>query len=128
MSWRSGLAGALIIAFCGGLPAWAARTPPAYGPMSETARYGYKDRLNADGGHTVLAVMPPFMTVDAAREVFDRRAGELCLDGVAKRIVFRAERKERMSEASYVYQGVGFSSRQTLAYEVEGYVYCKPAP
>ena len=108
------------------LQACATPEPVAYGPIGETARYGYKDRPNPDGGHTLLVVMPPHAALAEARAFWDRRAEELCPGGVAKRNVFRAERKEAMLPAGYVHNGAGVSSRATMAHEVEGYVYCKP--
>jgi hypothetical protein len=108
------------------LQACATPAPPVYGPIADKVVYGYRDHPSGDGGHTVLAVVPAHSSLKEAQAFWDRRAGELCPGGVAKRIVFRSERKEFMSAAPYVYSGTGFSSRATTAFEVEGYVYCKP--
>ncbi|WP_372781576.1 hypothetical protein [Phenylobacterium sp.] len=110
-----------------GLQACATPEPIAYGPIGETVRYGYKDRANPDGGHTVLVALPPRSPLADARGFWDRRAEELCPGGVAKRIVFRSERKEIMSPASYIQGQAGISSRVSTGYELEGYVYCKAA-
>ncbi|HEX4711665.1 hypothetical protein [Phenylobacterium sp.] len=109
------------------LQACATPEPAAYGPIGEAVRYGYKDRANPDGGHTVLVVLPPQSPLAEARAYWDRRAGELCPGGVSKRIVFRSERNEVMSPAPYVQYGAGIGTRMTTAYELEGYVYCKAA-
>ncbi len=101
--------------------------PLVYGPIGDKTPYGYRDRPNPDGGHTLLAVVPAFSSLKEARAFWDRRADELCPDGVAKRIVFRTEREESMMSAPYVYQGAGVASRTTTGFEVEGYVYCKLA-
>ncbi|MEO8113084.1 MAG: hypothetical protein ABI655_01800 [Phenylobacterium sp.] len=108
-----------------GLQACATPEPVAFGPIGEGARFGYSDRANPDGGHIVLVVMPSWSPPSDVRAYWDRRADELCPQGVSKRIVFRSERKENMLHASYVQYGASFSSRLTTAYELEGYVYCK---
>lgn len=109
-----------------GLAACATPKPPVYGPISDTEPYGYRDRPNGEGAYTVLAKVPPHSSAAEARTFWERRAQELCPAGVSKQIVFRTERKESMLPAGYVYGGAGLSSRSTLAFEVEGYVYCKP--
>ena len=101
--------------------------PPAYGPISDTVAFGYRDRPNPDGGHTILVVMPAHSTVTDARAFWERRADELCPSGVEKRNVFRADRRELMTGAGYVHGSVGVGSRIQAGYEVEGYVYCKAA-
>jgi hypothetical protein len=107
------------------LQACATPEPVAYGPIGEAVRYGYKDRANPDGGHTVLVVLPAQSALSDARAYWDRRAEELCPGGVSKRIVFRSERKETMSPAPYVQYSAGVSMRILTGYELEGYVYCK---
>jgi hypothetical protein len=109
------------------LQACATPEPVAYGPISETVRYGYKDHANPDGGHTVLVVMPAWSTLAEARAHWDRRAEELCPGGVSKRNIFRAERKEIMMHATYSQYTASVGSRATTGYELEGYVYCKAA-
>ena len=119
------LAAALMAA---GVQACATPPPPAYGPISDTVRFGYRDRPNPDGGHTLLVVMPAHSALADARATWDRRAGELCPDGVAKRNIFRSDRKEHMAPAGYVHGSVGVGTRFPVGYEIEGYVYCKAAP
>ena len=115
------------LAVAGGVQGCATPQPPAYAPISDTVRFGYRDRPNPDGGHTVLVVMPAHSTLTDARAFWDRRAEELCPGGVNRRIVFRADRKELVGGAPYVHGGVGVGSRYPGGYEVEGYVYCKDA-
>jgi hypothetical protein len=109
------------------LQACATPEPAAYGPIGETVHYGYKDRANPDGGHTILVVLPPQSPLADASAYWDRRAEELCPGGVSKRIVFRSERKEIMSPAPYVQYSAGVSRRIATGSELEGYVYCKAA-
>ena len=120
------LAAAVMAA--GGVQGCATPPPPAYGPISDTARFGYKDRPNPDGGHTLLVVMPAHSQLADARAYWDRRAVELCPGGVAKRNIFRSDRKENMAPAGYVHGSVGVGTRYAVGYEIEGYVYCKAAP
>jgi hypothetical protein len=119
------LAAALTAA--AGVQACATPEPPPYSPMSDTAPFGYQDRPNPDGGHTLLVVMPAHASLADARGYWDRRADELCPGGVAKRNVFRAERRERMASATYVHGGVGVGGRYAAGHEIEGYVYCNGA-
>jgi hypothetical protein len=109
------------------LAACATPEPPAYAPISETVRFGYRDRPNADGGHTLLVVMPAHSKLADAHAYWERRAAELCPAGVAKRNVFRSDRKEHMAPAGYVHGSVGVGTRYPVGYEIEGYVYCKAA-
>ena len=118
---------ALALLGAGALQGCAAFQPPAYGPISETVRYGYKDRVNPDGGYTLLVVMPPQSPLPDVRTYWERRAAELCPGGNANRNIFRSERKEFMSNGPYVYRSVGVGSRTVTGYEIEGYVYCKAA-
>ncbi|WP_394761142.1 hypothetical protein [Phenylobacterium sp.] len=129
---RSLVAAALLVSGAPlALQACATPEPAVYAPIGEAVQYGYKDRPNPDGGHTVLVVVPRQSSPTEARSFWDRRAEELCPGGVSKRIVFRSELKELMIPAGYVQYSAGFGSRLALGYEVEGYVYCKaaaPAP
>jgi hypothetical protein len=113
-----------MLALLLGLQACAAPKPPAYGPMSDTAPYGYRERSDSEGAYTLLSVVPAHSSASEARSFWERRAQELCPAGISKQIIFRSERKEALSPAGYVQGGAGLSSRATLAYEVEGYVYC----
>lgn len=121
---RARLTGLALLA-AGAAFAGCATKPAVYGPITEASPYGYKDRPSADGGQTVLVVVPSQSSPTEARAFWDRRAAELCPSGVGKAIVFRTERKELMMPAGYVYRGTGISSRATMGYEVEGYLYCK---
>ena len=56
-------------------------TPAVYGPIGPEVPYGYKDRPNPDGGHTVLVVMAGHASAAELRVFFDRRAAELCPAG-----------------------------------------------
>lgn len=125
MAAKRGAAAFLGVGALLALQACATPEPAVYGPIGETVRYGYKDRANPDGGHTVLVVLPPYTALADVRAYWDRRAEELCPGGVAKRNVFRAERRELMAPAPYVSYGTGIGSRVTTGYELEGYVYCK---
>ena len=107
------------------IQACATPAPVVYGPMGPKSAFGYRDSPNPEGGHTVLVALPPQVSLTEARAFWDRRADELCPGGVAKRIVFRSERKEFMSHAPYVQYGAGVSSRLPTSYELEGYVYCR---
>jgi hypothetical protein len=118
----------VALAAAGGLGGCVTPDPPVYGPISETVRFGYRDRPNPDGSHTVLVAMPAHSTVEDGRGFFDRRADELCPEGVAKRNIFRSDRKELMAPAGYVHGSVGVGTRVPVGYEIEGYVHCKAAP
>lgn len=109
------------------LQACATPPPAVYGPISDTVPYGYRDRPNPDGGHTLLTALPVNSSLAEARTFWDRRAAELCPGGVAKQIVFRSDRKEVMAPAGYAYNSVSFSTRATTGFEIEGYIYCKAA-
>ena len=124
---RRGLILAALTA-AGAAGACATPPPPVYGPISDTVRFGYRDRPNPDGGHTLLVVMPAHSGPADARVFWDRRAEELCPGGVAKRIIFRSDRKELMTPAGYVHGGAGVGMRVPTGHEVEGYVYCKAVP
>lgn len=124
MALRTTLAAWLTAAALLSLQACATPPPPVYGPMGDSQPYGYRDRSSGDGGLTLLAAVPAHSSLAEAMAFWERRARELCPGGIAKRIVFRAERREIMMPAGYVYRGVGMSSRATMGYEVEGYLYC----
>lgn len=124
MGRRFTTAALLTLGLLLGLEACATPKPAAYGPIGEAEPYGYRDRSNGDGSYTLLTVAPAHSSVAEAQAFWERRAQELCPAGASKRIIFRAERKENMSPAGYVYGGAGLSSRATRAYEVEGYLYC----
>lgn len=109
------------------LAACATPGPPAYGPIGPETPFGYKDNANADGGHTVLARLPPHVLPADARLYWNRRAEELCPRGIAKRNIFRTDTRQTGGQAPYVHGGVGMGHRVTTAVEVEGYVYCKAA-
>lgn len=122
---RAALIAATVVAGLG-LQA-CAPTKAVYGPIGPKVAFGYKDRLNPEGGFTVLIAMPANAKPADLRSFFDRRAGELCPGGVERTNVFRMTRNEDLGPAPYVYQGVGVSQRYGINAELEGYVYCKPA-
>ena len=103
-------------------------TPAVYGPIGPEVPYGYKDRPNPDGGHTVLVVMAGHAAAAELRVFFDRRAAELCPAGVERTNIFRVQANEYYADAPYVYGGAGVGSRARVGVELEGYVYCKPGP
>ena len=98
-------------------------TPFVYGPIGDKQPFGYKDRENPDGGHTLLVVMPGNTLPPALRDVWDRRAQELCADGTDRTTVFRVDHINGTS-TSYS-NGIATSSRVWGPVEMEGYVYCK---
>lgn len=114
------LAATLILAGC-------ATKPVVYGPIGPETPNGYQDRQNPDGGFTVLVAMPGTAAPAELRAFFDRRAAELCPAGIERTNVFRMNRGG-YTTSGYVYQGVGLASRVWTGTELEGYVYCKPAP
>lgn len=99
--------------------------PTVYGPIGPEAPYGYRDRQNPDGGHTVLVVMGGHESATYLRVFFDRRAAELCPAGVERSNVFRVQAKEVYIPATYVQGAATIGSRSLGGIELEGYVYCK---
>lgn len=87
--------------------------PVQYAPIGKSL-FGYQDRPNPDGGHTVLSVAP---TIDMVREFWDRRAIELCPHGVLKKNIFRADRATLHTQYG----------DQPGHFIMEGYAYCKPS-
>jgi hypothetical protein len=117
----AGLAAAALL-----LQGCATAKPAIYGPIGPEVPYGYKDRPNADGGHTVLVVMAGHATAAELRVFFDRRAAELCPAGIDRTNIFRVHAAEYYASAPYVYGSAGVGSRARVGVELEGYVYCKP--
>jgi hypothetical protein len=117
----AGLAAAALL-----LQGCATAKPAVYGPIGPEVPYGYRDRQNPDGGHTILVVMGGFQSVADLRGFFDRRAAELCPAGVERTNVFRVQANELYAHAPYVQGGAGIGSRSRQGVELEGYVYCKP--
>ena len=122
---RQTLLGAGLVAAALLLQGCATATPAAYGPIGAETPYGYRDRPNPDGSHTVLVVMAGNATATALRDFFDRRAAELCPTGIDRTNVFRVHASEYYSSAPYVYGSAGVGSRGRVGVELEGYVYCK---
>ena len=126
--WRScaglgaGLAATLLLQGC------VTATPAIYGPIGPEVPYGYKDRPNPDGGHTVLVVMAGHATAAELRGFFERRAAELCPAGLERTNIFRVQANEYYPGAPYVQGSAGVGSRSRVGVELEGYVYCKPGP
>jgi len=110
------------------LQACATGAPAVYGPISAEVPFGYTERQGKAGEFTVLIKMPGGAPATQLREFFDRRAGELCPGGVDRTNVFRVSALESYARADYVYGGAGVGSRARFGTELEGYVYCKPAP
>lgn len=103
-------------------------TPVVYGPISAEVPHGYSDRPSSDGGFTVLVRMPGSASPPVLKDFFDRRAAELCAAGVDRTNVFRVTANEYYAHAAYVYGSAGVGGRSRVGTELEGYVYCKPAP
>jgi hypothetical protein len=104
----------------------ATAKPIPYGPIADKQPWGYSDKVNADGGHTVLYVMPGGTAAKAVRERWDQRAGEVCPDGIARQNIFRVDHPNSTVQG-YAYGSIAPNSRVYTGAEVEGYVYCKPA-
>ena len=119
----AGLAAAALL-----LQGCATATPAVYGPIGPEVPYGYKDRPNTDGGHTVLVVMAGHATAAELRVFVERRAAELCPAGIDRTNVFRVQANEYYADAPYVQGSAGVGSRSRVGVELEGYVYCKPVP
>lgn len=113
-------AAALLLQGC------ATAKPAIYGPIGPETPYGYKDRPNPDGGHTVLVAMAGHATAPELRVFFERRAAELCPAGIDRTNIFRVQANEYYADAPYVYGSAGVGSRSRVGVELEGYVYCKP--
>lgn len=84
-----------------------------YVPISDKSYFGYSDRPNADGGHTVRVEL---MDGGLAMEYWHRRASELCDGKVARKSMHTALRPT----AHYDNYGA-----RPGHYIVEGYVYCE---
>lgn len=123
MSRRGAIAATASIALAAVLQGCATPKPVVYGPISETTAFGYRDRPNPDGGHTLLVVLPGHSNAAEVRAFWERRAAELCPRGVERQMVFRADRRD----TTYINYGTQASvaSRVWLTAELEGYVYCK---
>lgn len=88
-----------------------------YVPISDKSYFGYSDRPNADGGHTVRVEL---MDGGLAIEYWNRRASELCDGKVARKSMHTA-----LQPTTYYDRYGGRPGH----YIVEGYVYCEmPAP
>lgn len=111
------LAAGLMLAGC-------ATQPVVYGPIGQTTPFGYRDYPNPDGGHTLLVVMPGMANPQEVWAFWERRAGELCPAGTAKRNVFRAERKDTIVLPTS--NSANVAQRVWASYQMEGYVYCNP--
>jgi hypothetical protein len=84
-----------------------------YVPISDKSYFGYSDRPNADGGHTVRVEL---LDGGLAMEYWNRRASELCDGKVARKSMHTALRPT----AHYDNYGA-----RPGHYIVEGYVYCE---
>lgn len=84
-----------------------------YVPMGDRAAFGYSDRLNDDGGHTVRVEL---LDAKKAIEFWNRRASELCDGKVARKLMHTA-----LQPTTYYDRYGGRPGH----YIVEGYVYCE---
>lgn len=84
-----------------------------YVPIGEQSAFGYSDRPNADGGHTVRVEL---LDPGKAIEFWNRRASELCEGRVARKLMHTALRP------TVLYEHYGGMPGH---YIVEGYVYCE---
>ncbi|WP_374599557.1 hypothetical protein [Brevundimonas sp.] len=84
-----------------------------YVPISDKSYFGYSDRPNADGGHTVRVEL---MDGGLAMEYWNRRASELCDGKVARKSMHTA-----LQPTTYYDRYGGRPGH----YIVEGYVYCE---
>jgi hypothetical protein len=113
---------ALALAVAAGLAALAGcATKFEYAPIDAATHrpYGYRDTHNADGGYTILVVMPAYSpNVDLAQQFWDRRAEELCGGADYRKTMFRAERP------TVHYDNYGGRPGD---YYLEGYLYCSAA-
>jgi hypothetical protein len=104
-------------------------TAPVYGPLGAKSMYGYRDRPNADGSHTILVVG---LSADQAREFWDRRAQELCGGSEYRKNLFRAQRSvvQASGYAANAYNpayGASYTYDTYGAFELEGYLTCRDA-
>lgn len=124
---RSIAASALVLVALGLLLGCAGPKPVPYGPIGDKVYSGYKDRQNADGGYTLLVVMPAYSAAGEIRAYWQRRAQELCPDGIKKQLIFRAD-KDSYTSMPYVYGQASVGQRIYTGHELEGYVYCEGEP
>ena len=104
-------------------------TPPAYGPIGHVKnQYGYSDRTNDDGSHTILVVAA---SAPQAQEFWDRRAAEICGTTIFDKNIFRANRPivQVSGYAANPYGGGGSYTQDTYGdFIMEGYLRCTDAP
>lgn len=117
-AWLASVAAGACVALAGCV------APFTYQEIGPGAPFGYRSTANADGGYTILVVMPLYESELAlAQQFWDRRAAEICGNANYRKIIFRAER------ANY-YDNYGAHPGN---YYLEGYAYCdasasEPAP
>lgn len=104
-------------------------TPPAYGPIGHVAnQYGYRDRANDDGSHTILVVGA---SAPMAQEYWDRRAVEICGGGAYEKNIFRAQRPV-ITTTGYASNGMGgggtYQQDMYGDFIMEGYLRCTDPP
>lgn len=118
-AWLASAAAGVCVALAGCV------APFNYQEIGPGAPFGYRSTANADGGHTILVVMPEYAAnVALAQQFWDRRAAEICGNPNYRKIMFRAER----ATVYYDYYGARPGN-----YYLEGYAYCdasasEPAP
>jgi len=102
-------------------------TPPTYGPIgSADNQYGYRDRQNPDGSHTILVVAAG---AAQAHEFWDRRAEEICGSASYDKNIFRAEIPvvTTTGYASNGYSGGSYVQDVYGAFTMEGLLRCTDA-
>lgn len=103
-------------------------TPVVYGPIGPSA-FGYRDRQNPDGSHTILVVAPSAVM---AHQFWDQRAAELCGSTDYRKNIFRADIPV-VTTTGYAPNafnpGYGASYTQDVygAPQLEGYLHCNSA-
>lgn len=104
-------------------------TPPSYGPIGHVDnQYGYRDRPNADGSHTILVVAG---SAPQAHEFWDRRAAEICGSSTFEKNIFRAQRPivQVQGYAANPYGGGASYTQDAYGdFIMEGYLRCAETP
>jgi hypothetical protein len=103
-------------------------TPVVYGPIG-TSAFGYRDRQNPDGSHTILVVAP---SATVAHQFWDQRAAELCGGAEYRKNIFRAEIPvvTTTGYAPNAYNpayGASYTQQVYGALQLEGYLHCAAA-
>lgn len=94
-------------------------TPVVYGPIGPSA-FGYRDRQNPDGSHTILVVAPSAVM---AHQFWDQRAAELCGSTDYRKNIFRADIPV-VTTTGYAPGGIAYTQDAYGAPHLEGYLQC----